>query len=455
MITWIQRTVLLIDDDPFFSEGMETLFHKEQYNFCKANNCSRGLEICNTRKVDVAILDQKLPDGNGYELCQDILKANESCKIIFITAYPDFSHARQALNAGAFDYLCKPFDAEELILAVNKAIRTLNLEGVHVFEKFKSHREQAASVLIGESEAMKQAVEIIRLSSNSDAPVLITGETGTGKNVVAKAIHLASEHREAPFIDVNCAALPEGLIEDELFGHEKGAFSGAGSLRRGLFEIAEGGSLLLDEIGAMPLNLQAKLLSVLDSGIIRRLGGESSRQVQARIVAATNNNLEESVQQKSFREDLFFRLAVIRIELPPLRERKEDIPLLCKHFINQLSCGRSNSLEPQELNALLDYSWPGNIRELKNVLERAIILCKGQPRPSLYLPQVSADFDNTESTPPTLPALPLHEVERQHIVRTFQEFHGNLSRCARVLDISLSTMKRKAREYNLIQKSGE
>lgn len=439
-----RKTLLIIDDDPLFCDSIKEYF-KDSLDVLIANNGEEGIKTCSNYKVDVVLLDQNLPDAEGHTLCPSILKYNELTKIIFITAYPSFDGAVKAIRAGAYDYLSKPFELEELKLAIDNALRTLTLERLAQVEDYRSSKEIEETVLIG-GEKLSEVRKLIDVAAQTDAPVLITGETGTGKNVVAKAIHYKS-NRKGAFININCSALPENLIEAELFGYEKGAFTGATTSRKGVFEMAEGGTLLLDEIGEMPMHLQTKLLSVLEDGKIKRLGGETIRPVYVRVIAATNTNIEE-VLGKRFRPDLYYRLSVIRIHIPPLRERKEDIPELCRYLMRKIAC-TDITLEESEIKRLMDYSWPGNIRELKNILERAFLIQKGKPfRPSELIGTKLSEHALSLATSGD-EIITLEEMEKDHIRKVLNQLSGNLSKTASALGISLSTLKRKLKEYNL------
>jgi DNA-binding NtrC family response regulator len=329
----LSGTLLVIDDDQLFCDAVCAFFAGGEMKVLCAHSISEGQRLCVEKKIDVVLLDQKLPDGLGVDLCTPILAANDQTKIIFITAYPTFDNAVKAVRSGAWDYLAKPVDTEDLRLTVDQAFRTLELERVEQIHEYANRRDNAETVLIGADGGLKEVQQMIRLSAGSDAPALITGETGTGKNVVAKSIHYLQAENMGSFVGINCAALPENLIEAELFGYEKGAFTGAVISRKGIFEMAEGGTLFLDEIGDLPLHLQSKLLGVLDEKKLKRLGGQSFRKVDVRIIAATNINLEEAIRAKRFREDLYYRLSVLRIHIPPLRKRRNDIAGLCRHFL--------------------------------------------------------------------------------------------------------------------------
>jgi len=293
---------------------------------------------------------------------------------------------------------------------------------------------------------------MIDIAASSEAPVLITGETGTGKNVVARAIHYKSNLPNKLFLTINCAALPDNLIESELFGSEKGAFTGATASRKGIFELADGGTLVLDEIGSMPIHLQSKLLGVLEEKRIRRVGGESFKPINVRVIASANNDLEDAIKNKEFRDDLYYRLSVIRIHIPPLRERKQDIPKLCKHFITKMSRDNKAKLVDSELNNLMDYEWPGNVRELRNVIERSLIIQRGQPlKPSQLLRlNYSTERSNTDIiSKDEKDVIPLETMENLCIKEALEKYNFNYSQTAKALGISLSTLKRKVKFYKL------
>ena len=440
-------TLLIVDDDRLFSDVLRDDLSASGINVLQAESGGEGLRLFREKRVDVVLLDQKLPDGEGIGFCPAFLAHNDQVKIIFATAYPEFSIAVQAIKAGAYDYLSKPFELDELHLTLQRALKTRELERVEELQNLRRGRERKAALFVGSQGGFAEVDGLVDLAAAEKVPVLITGETGTGKNVVANAIHYRSALREAPIVGINCAALPETLIEAELFGTEKGAFTGATSTRKGLIEMADGGSLFLDEIGEMPLHLQSKLLGVLEDKKVRRLGGNTARQVDVRIIAATNRDLAQAMMEQSFREDLYYRLNVLHIELPPLRQHVQDIPALCEHFLRDISRGRRFSFDSDEMKRLMDYEWPGNVRELRNILERAVILQKnGVIRPSLLIGQSVA-------RPPAPAAshaiLPLEEVEKAHIEAALRQLDGNLSRTAKALGIGLSTLKRKIRGYGL------
>lgn len=438
-----KKTLLMIDDDTIFCDYVKDYLREEPIDVLVAHTAKDGLECCSRQTVDIVLLDQQLPDAEGHTLCPEILKCNDQVKIIFVTAFPSFKNAVTAIKNGAYDYLTKPFEREALRLAVGQALRTIELERFEQLQDYRQTSESKATVFVGK-EGLSEILKLKELAARSDSPVLITGETGTGKTMLAKAIHYQSGRSALPFISINCAALPESLIEAELFGYEKGAFTGAASARKGIFEMADGGTLFLDEIGEMPPHLQAKLLSVIDDKLVRKIGGSSTRFVDVRIIAATGIDLG-SLVGKTFRKDLFYRLSVLQIHLPPLRERRDDIPALCSHLISTL-CGQKEMVLPQEeLAKLMAYDWPGNVRELKNILERAVMLQRGSElKPSLLLERTPQPLSPVEQKPlRSDELLPLEEMERRHIRHALEQMGNNYTRTAKALGVSLSTLKRK------------
>lgn len=447
-----RKTLLIIDDDKLFSDSAAAFFHGEGVHVATAGSGAQGLAWCRKNRVDVILLDQRLPDCSGNELCHELLEFNEQAKIIFITAYPSFDNAIQALRNGAWDYLSKPMELEELKLAVNNGFRTVDLEHVEQVQKFHYQKDSAKNCLLGTNGGLASIADLLERAAANRAPVLITGETGTGKTVVAKTIHYLHHARQRPFIDINCAALPENLIESELFGYEKGAFTDAGARKKGLFEMADGGTLFLDEIGELPPGLQSKLLGVLDSGTFRRLGGQTECTTDVRIIAATNVDLESAIDHKQFRQDLYYRLSVLRIHLPPLRNRKQDIGELVHHFLATISPDMSLTIPEAELEMLGRYPWPGNVRELKNIIERAIILRNDDS----ILPSKLLAGDLASSVPESArpsenkdKILTLAEVERHQINHALTLYDGNRTHAAKALGVARSTLLRKIEQLGL------
>ncbi|MDK9707155.1 MAG: sigma-54 dependent transcriptional regulator [Desulforhopalus sp.] len=449
------KTLLIIDDDRLFCDSVVAFFKDAPFTTVAVQTGTEGLAFCGKHRADVILLDQKLPDSDGLELCATILGICEQAKIIFNTAYPSFDHAVRALRNGAHDYLSKPMELEELQLAVERAFRTAELERAEQLQQLHIHRQSQHNKLIGSQGGLRATCRLIELAAANGAPVLITGETGTGKNVVAKAIHYFHNDHAPSFVDANCAALPENLIESELFGHERGSFTGALALRKGLFEMADGGTLFLDEIGEIPLHLQAKLLGILDNGVLRRLGSQTTRKIHVRIIAATNIDLEQAVRAKTFREDLYYRLGVMRIHLPPLRQRQEDIAELSHYLLKEIAPDQNLYLPAGELRALIDYPWPGNVRELKNILERAVILRSGKeiyPARLLAAHEVPAEPVLAPTCAPPLATktvMPLAEMEKAHIEKALAAFANNHTRVAEALGIARSTLLRKIEQHRL------
>jgi len=449
----LRRTLLIIDDDFVYGRAISDHMGSDILVARHAGSAEEGLALCRDMRPDVVLLDQKLPDAEGHTLCREILAHNPEAKILFITAHPSFENAVEGIKEGAFDYLSKPLELDQLELAIHRALKTIDLERVAEVHNYEMEKSKADMKLVGLKGGLAGVAMQINRAALVDAPVLITGETGTGKNRVARAIHDLSPYHAMPFISVNCASLPADLIEAELFGYEKGAFTGAHSPRKGLFEMAEGGTLLLDEIGEMPVHLQSRLLGVLDDKVLRRLGGTTFRKVQVRIIAATSVELEQAIAGRLFREDLYYRLSVVRIKVPPLRERVIDIPELCRYILNQVSGGRNMELTKEQIQELKRYPWPGNVRELRNIIERSVILAQDtEIRPSQLLTSAGQEVPLKSRVPRavnTEEIIPLEEVERSHIASALSHFSGNYTRAAKSLGISLSTIKRKARQFKL------
>jgi DNA-binding NtrC family response regulator len=378
MKTTPRTSLMIVDDDRLYSESVRAYLGDFDLDVTLAHTIGAARILYNHKSFDLVLLDNHLPDGDGLALVPELLRINDRTKIILGTAFPSFDNAVLALKNGVYDYISKPIDLDELQTTIDRAIHTSNLEAVEQVEIYHKNKEKQSFSLIGDQKNIQEIQDLVLKAAATNASVLITGETGTGKNVVAKAIHFAGASCHAPFISVNCAALPENLIESELFGVEKGAFTGAIATRKGTFELADGGTLLLDEIGEMPIALQAKLLSALEERRIKRIGGHTEREVNVRVIAATNAEPERSIKDGSFRRDLFYRLSVIRIHLLPLRERRGDIPYLCRHFIEQFAPGRGINISETEIALLQSYDFPGNVRELRNIIERSLILQDGQ-----------------------------------------------------------------------------
>lgn len=438
-------SILIIDDDELIAASLVDHLSEKGFQAYRAATGTEGLALFEQQRPGIVLLDQELPDGNGLNICRRLLEIDPTVKTIFITAYATVRTAVDAMQAGAFNYLTKPFSIEELMISVQMALRSSQLEGrlkVHAYEQARSQRHQR---LVGSSRVMRDLHEQIALFATSNAAVLITGETGVGKNVVARAIHDLHEERD-PFLSINCAAIPENLMEAEYFGHEKGVFTGADARREGIFELADGGTLVLDEIGEVPYHLQAKLLTTIEERTIRRVGGRRTIPVDVRIIATTNRPLESAIREKRFREDLYYRLAVVTLHIPPLRRRPEDIPELAAAFIQRFS-NASLTIPPGHLARMQAYPWHGNIRELRNVIERAVLLRRGDTifPADLLFDARSGEVTTPESESPAPPAAKqtLDAVIDLHIHQAMEQADGNKTQAAIGLGISLSTLKRR------------
>ncbi len=394
--------LLIVDDEQSVRYSFRKLLNSRQYTFTEAADAQEAITEFRRSLPNLVILDIEMPGKDGIEVLKEIKEISPLTPVIIVTAYGSGDRVIKAMKYGAYEYIEKPFDIPRLISVIEDALKSsIQSEFILPAKELKPtyNSVQPEESLVGESAAIKEVFKLIGRVAASDASILIVGESGTGKELVARAIHKYSDRSARQFIAINCAAIPESLLESELFGFEKGAFTGADKQRAGKFEEADGGTLFLDEIGDMSLSLQSKLLRVLQEGTLERLGSSKTVRIDARIVAATNRNLEKDIVNKSFREDLYYRLKVITISLPPLRMRRDDIPLLTEHFLKKHSKGRMGELlkiSPDSLKKLEEYSWPGNIRELENVIKRAIILAKG----SIIEPEIPSGEEERSITAP-------------------------------------------------------
>jgi DNA-binding NtrC family response regulator len=443
--------VLIIDDDDIFVSSLSEFLTTRGFSVHTAASGQKGWERFERHRVSVVLLDQKLPDSEGIDLCRKILEHSPTTKIIFITAYATVRYAVDAMNAGAFHYLSKPFDLDELLLIMDLALKNARMEGKIRVQNYERSKAREEKQLIGSSPLMDRIREQIRLAAGTEANVLITGETGVGKNVVARAIHDLEAGRET-FLTINCPAIPDNLIEAEYFGHEKGVFTGADARREGIFELADGGTLVLDEISEIPIHLQSKLLSVLEDKAVRRLGGGRNIPVDVRIIATSNQELEKAIWEKRFRQDLYYRLAVFTIHVPPLRHHAEDIPGIAEHFARAF-CRKAVKIPESHIRKMMEYPWPGNVRELRNVMERASLLRQGNLlRPANLLLQNDIDIPQGTKRPwqHDREIVPLEEMKKRQILTTLEACSGNKSLTARTLGISLSTLKRTLSEISMV-----
>lgn len=448
------KKVLIIDDEQSLLESLEMFFSDGGYEVACAGSAQEGLETTSTFHPDVIILDIRLPDKDGFQVIEELRRQKNPTPIIMITAFHDMETTIKTVKLGAFEYIPKPIDVDELERAVRKALKvssplsrdTISLNGSLLYER---------QMIIGKSAAMKEIFKAVGRVSENRVTVLIEGETGTGKELVAKAIHSHSSRKDDPFIVINCSTIVPTLLESELFGHEKGSFTGATNTKRGKVELAAQGTILLDEVGEIPLDVQAKLLRFLQEKEFERVGGEKKLYSNARIIAATNRDLWKMVRAGQFREDLYYRLSVATIKLPPLRERKSDIPLLVDYLIVRINkeLGLAiRKVETNAMNSLIGYEWPGNVRELENVLTRAAMGTHGDVIDAETLAPLLSKVDEqqTESgaKSPGV-ALSLQEYEREYILRVLNRTEWHLGKACEALGISRPTLRQKMREYGL------
>lgn len=455
--------ILIADDEISLRMILQTSLSKVGYQVDTAQNGKEALDMSQENNYDLAILDIRMPEMDGLQAFYEIHKIRPNLPIIFMTAFGSSEIAVDAMKQGAYDYILKPFNLEEVKIIVNRAIRMQQLtrEVVYLEQEVreKNMMPTVPEKIVGESPKIQEVYKIIGRVANSKATVLITGESGTGKGMVAKTIHYASDRRENPFIQVNCGSIPEGLLESEIFGHEKGAFTGALFQKPGKFELAEGGTLFLDEIGEMSPSLQVKLLRVLQEKEFERVGGTKTFHTNVRIIAATNRDLTKEISEKRFRKDLYYRLNVVSICLPSLCERGEDIVLLSDYFLKRFSAeiGRTGMFfAPEVLDIFRNYSWPGNIRELENAVEHAIIMSSTPVILPEHLPpsiKIEGIEENSEIPQETGYFKPLREVlleaEKRHISEAIQRAGGNHTHAAKLLQISRRALLYKINENNL------
>jgi two-component system NtrC family response regulator len=453
------ETILIVDDEKNYLTILSALLEEEGFEVLTALGGQEALEIYKTSDLDLVVTDMKMPEMDGIALLENIKQLDPDLPVIMMTAHGTIDKAVEAMQKGAYTYILKPFDNERLTIYVNKAIA--------VYQVIKENRRLRDEVesqyrfgnIIGKSKAIHDVFETIRKVAPSGATVLIEGESGTGKELVAKSIHFNSPRRDKPFVAVNCSALAESLLESELFGHEKGAFTGAVAMKKGRFELADAGTLFLDEIGELSQNLQVKLLRVLQEKAIERVGGMRSLSVDIRIIAATNKNLKEEMIKGDFREDLFYRLNVVHISLPSLKERKEDIRLLVNHFIKKYSSERRSAVAvtavDQDVDRLFyDYSWPGNVRELENVIERVMILCPGDTVTVTDLPKGFKDSVYNTLHLEGIPANAklydtLAMIEKAMIERALKMANNVQAHAAEMLGIGKSGLNQKLKKYGM------
>jgi len=453
--------ILIVDDEKLLRWSLNQNLSKAGYTVIEAESGEEGIQKFRDEDPDITLLDIHLQDTSGISVLEQIMSLNRQATVIMITAYGDIQTAVETIKMGAYDFVEKPFNMDKLNILLEKAAETVSLrKEVRQFRSRLSEKYGFDSI-IGESEQMQRVFEFIRKIARSESTtILIQGESGTGKDLVAKVIHYQSARADKPLMEINCTALPETLIESELFGHEKGAFTDAKAMKKGLFELADGGTIFLDEIGDMKLVTQAKLLKVLENKTFKRIGGIRDIEVNVRIIAATNKNLEEEVRNGNFREDLYYRLKVIPIHLPPLRDKPSDIPLLAKYFIDQFNSEFKKNvkgLSKEAEKCFLRYHWPGNVRELKNVIERAMILeseeyILGEHLPVELTGEGHAPRVNTRDLFIKIPpgGVDIEEVEKELIKQALEMTKGNQTRAARLLNLTRDALRYRMQKFGLM-----
>ncbi|HYO12203.1 MAG TPA: sigma-54 dependent transcriptional regulator [Thermoanaerobaculia bacterium] len=455
--------ILVVDDEEVLQDVLTFLIRKEGHNVVSALSGEEGLRVLEREEVDLVLLDLMLPGMHGMDVLREIRRRDPDQVVIVITAFSSIESAVAAMREGAFHYIPKPFKNEEVLLTIRRGLEQRRLTSENRSLKEQLRQRFGFDNIIGKSKPMQQVYEMIRLAAPAKSNILILGESGTGKELVAKAIHHHSRRADGPFITVNSGSMPADLLESNLFGHVRGAFTGAVASKKGLFELANGGSIFFDEIGNIPLDTQSKLLRVIQEREFMRLGGVETIKVDVRIIAATNADLETAVQQGAFREDLFYRLNVITINLPPLRKRSEDVPLLSQHFLQQYAQENEKLLReisPQAMELLLDYHWPGNVRELENAIERAVVLSTSEVLDVDLLPaSVRAPESHGAFLPPALPSNgvsfkdAVSQYERQIIIRALQAAGGVQKRAAELLQVKPTTLHEMMKRLNISSES--
>jgi DNA-binding NtrC family response regulator len=439
--------ILIVDDETIVRDSLGAWFRQDGHTVDVADSGKEALRLVTASRFDIAFLDIKMPGMDGLELQARLSAADPELSVVLMTAYASVETAVKAMKNGAYDYIVKPFDPDDLSMLVKRAAEHRSLRAEN--QRLKKSLETAAAppLLLGSSPAMRHVIELVQTVAASDSTVLVTGESGTGKEVVARAIHGASSRRYNPMVVVNCGALPEGILESELFGHEAGAFTGARARHKGKFESAEGGTVFLDEIGEVSPKVQVELLRVLEEKLVTRLGGSAPVPVDFRTVAATNRDLQAAVKEGRFREDLYWRLNVVHIHIPPLRERPEDVPVLARQFLEkfvQSMSRRPMTLSRDAQEALASYPWPGNVRELQNAIERAVVVGRGDVVTAADLPLRVTQAGAAGAAPGSLA-----EAERAHVLAVLDASGWNITRAARTLDVDRVTLYNKIRKYEL------
>ncbi|MFQ5525522.1 MAG: sigma-54-dependent transcriptional regulator [Thermoanaerobaculia bacterium] len=450
--------ILIVDDEEVLQDVLTSVLGKEGFETRSARTIKDARSVLSTEEIDLVLLDLMLPDGSGLDLLKEIRREDPEQVVVVITAFSSVEGAIQAMREGAFHYIPKPFKNEEVLLTVQHGLEQRRLTQENKVLRAQLRQRYGFDNIIGKSKPMEQVFELIQLAAPAKSNILVLGESGTGKELVAKAIHHNSRRAKGPFVTVNSGSMPPDLLESTLFGHVKGAFTGAHSNKKGLFEAADKGSIFFDEIGNIPLDTQAKLLRVIQEKEFMRLGGVETLTADVRIIAATNADLEGAVRDGRFREDLYYRLNVITINLPPLRERTEDVPLLIRHFLGVYAEENQKpvaTIGPDAMEVLLDYAWPGNVRELQNVIERAVVLSTSESLDAGALPPSVKRKDGISTPPAALPdgGISLKEAissyERQLIIKALQASGGVQKRAAELLSVKPTTLHEMMKRLNV------
>ena len=441
--------ILIVDDEEIVRESLSSWLELDGYEVGVAENGARALERLPEKDWNLAMVDLKMPGMDGIELMDEIRKVKPETIVIIMTAYATVDTAVQAMKKGAYDYIVKPFNPEDLSMTIRKIIEHQKLVKENIYLRKELKKQYQLHDMVSKNHKMIEIFELVKTVAKSNSIVLVQGESGTGKELLSRAIHMESPRHHAPFVTVSCASLTETLLESELFGHEKGAFTGADQAKSGKIELAKDGTLFLDEIGDISLKLQMDLLRVIEQREFRRVGGTRLIPITSRIICATNRDLAKAIEEGKFREDLYYRLNVISVHIPPLRERKEDIPLLVEHFLDRfnIEMGKAvDGLAESAMRLLMDYGWPGNARELRNVIERAMVVSKGKILldADLSLPQASGVSGAQDSRSKSL-----SEMEKEHIRQVLAANRWNIVRSAQVLGIDRVTLYNKIRKYEL------
>jgi two-component system NtrC family response regulator len=448
-------SILIIDDEDAQRSILKGYLEKKGYKIFSASSGTEGIKATQNNLIDIVLSDFKMPDKTGLEVLEEVKKINPEISFVILTAYGTIENAVKAMRLGAFDYISKPVDLDELDLMIERIIENKNLKSEIRLLKNQLQEKFKIDSFISHSPKMEEVLSIAARAADSKATILITGESGTGKEVLAKSIHYVSPRKDKPFVAVNIPALPETLLESELFGHEKGAFTGADKAKKGRFEIADGGTIFLDEIGDIPLNLQVKLLRVLQEHQIEKVGSSESIDIDVRIIAATHQNLEEKIKDGSFREDLYYRLNIVSLHIPPLRERRKDIIPLIEHFVQKYSeeNGKHNlSLSKEAVDLLIKYNFPGNVRELENIIERAVVLARGEVITINDLPNIVKGFKAEKEILTDENATLIEQVEaleKKLIYDALSKTNGNQSQAGRMLGLTERNLRYKMQKYGI------